>query len=155
MATCVAPSAPTEPIRDGNSISWGSVEGVAGYLILRNGLFLATTSETSYLDGTAQPNESYTYAVKAVGLNGNLSAAASIASSIKFAQTEKPYAFISDGEIEISIPVDVTLTSLGGALLSSKKECTSLPIGQLNAGTYILQMVDKTGVIYTQKIQIK
>ncbi|WP_321436353.1 pectinesterase family protein [uncultured Bacteroides sp.] len=155
VATCVAPSAPTGFIRDGNSISWGSVDGVAGYLILRNGLFLATTSETSYLDGTAQPNESYTYAVKAVGLNGNLSAAASIASSIKFAQTEKPYAFISDGEIEISIPVDVTLTSLGGALLSSKKECTSLPIGQLNAGTYILQMVDKTGVIYTQKIQIK
>lgn len=83
QAMCTVPSAPVKLSRNGNTISWKTVNGVIGYLILRNGLFLATTTKTSYTDDTAQINKKYTYSVKSVSINGNLSASASITSSIK------------------------------------------------------------------------
>jgi hypothetical protein len=83
QAMCTAPSAPAKLTKDGNTIFWKTVDGAIGYLILRNGLFLAITANTSYTDETAQINKKYTYSVKSVSINGNLSASASIISSIK------------------------------------------------------------------------
>ena len=80
---CTALSAPAKLSRDGNTISWETVDGAIGYLILRNGQFLDITTKTSYTDETAQINKKYTYSVKSVSINGNLSASASITSSIK------------------------------------------------------------------------
>nr|WP_320039148.1 pectinesterase family protein [uncultured Bacteroides sp.] len=83
QAMCATPSAPAKLSRDRNTISWKTVDGAIGYLILRNGLFLATTAKTYYTDETAQINKKYTYSVRSVSINGNLSTSTSITSPIK------------------------------------------------------------------------
>lgn len=55
-------------------LSWGASSdnvGVAGYQIFRNGVPLLTTAAISYLDTTASPSTTYTYAVSAFDGAGN------------------------------------------------------------------------------------
>ena len=71
--------------------------GVAGYYIYRNGVPLATSPGTSYVDATVAPGSSYEYAVAAFDTAGNVSAqstpvtvsVAQISQSISFA-TQAP-----------------------------------------------------------------
>ena len=71
--------------------------GVAGYQVYRNGVPLATSPGTSYVDATVAPGSSYEYAVAAFDTAGNVSAqstpvtvsVAQISQSISFA-TQAP-----------------------------------------------------------------
>lgn len=51
-------------------LSWYLVELAIKYNIYRDGTFLGSTTETSFVDTTAEENQEYTYAVSAVGTGG-------------------------------------------------------------------------------------
>lgn len=50
----------------GVDLSWNSLSGVCEYEVIRDGSVIATTSNTSYFDSTANENTSYTYEIRAV-----------------------------------------------------------------------------------------
>jgi hypothetical protein len=52
----------------------GQASGVAGYKVYRNGVQIATTTGTSYLDNGLSPATTYTYRVSAYDGTGNVSA---------------------------------------------------------------------------------
>jgi hypothetical protein len=52
----------------------GQASGVAGYKVYRNGVQIATTSNTSYTDAGLSPSTTYTYSVSAYDGAGNVSA---------------------------------------------------------------------------------
>jgi RHS repeat-associated protein len=56
--------------------------GVAGYWLYRDGLYLARTSSTQFIDETVNPGESHTYAVYTIDQHFNLAPAASLAVSV-------------------------------------------------------------------------
>ena len=78
-----APTIPAGLIKSGvtgstATISWNASTdnvGVTGYLVLRNGVQIATTAATSFNDAGLAAATAYTYTVKARDANGNTSAA--------------------------------------------------------------------------------
>ncbi len=76
-----APSAPSSLLAIAKSsssveLSWGSSvdnEGVAGYIVYRNGVEINTGTDTRFTDNSVTANTSYSYAVKAFDAAENLS----------------------------------------------------------------------------------
>lgn len=61
-------------------ISWDASTdniGVVGYKVMRNGVQIATTAATSYVDATVAPQTTYTYSVYAYDASNNVSTASS------------------------------------------------------------------------------
>ncbi len=78
----IAPAAPTSlsatsPTSSAPRLSWpaatDSGSGVAGYSVFREGVRIATTTVTSYTDGSLTADGSYTYTVRAMDAAGNVS----------------------------------------------------------------------------------
>lgn len=65
------PSAP-EAVRTALSVllRWNASTGADSYNIYRDGVLIGTTTAAQYIDTTAEENETYTYAVSAVGIGG-------------------------------------------------------------------------------------
>lgn len=65
------PSAP-EAVRTALSVllRWNASTGADSYNIYRDGVLIGTTTAAQYVDTTAEENETYTYAVSAVGIGG-------------------------------------------------------------------------------------
>jgi chitodextrinase len=78
-----APTVPAGLLKSGvtdsaATISWTAATdntGVTAYLVLRNGVQIATTAATSYNDAGLAPSTGYSYTVKARDATGNTSAA--------------------------------------------------------------------------------
>lgn len=51
-------------------LRWNASTGADSYNIYRNGVLIGTTTAAQYVDTTADENETYTYAVSAVGIGG-------------------------------------------------------------------------------------
>ena len=76
-------------------LSWGASTdkvGVQGYLIFRNGMQIATTSNLSYVDTKLQPATSYSYSVAAYDGAGNISPASNSATATTPPDTTAPTA---------------------------------------------------------------
>lgn len=69
--TIPPPSAP-ESVRTALSIMllWAESEGATQYNIYRDGTLIGTTSNTQYIDTTAEENRTYTYGITAVNFGG-------------------------------------------------------------------------------------
>lgn len=85
----IAPSAPGTPApanitSSSVSLSWAAATdnyGVAQYIVLRNGVQVATVTGTSYTDTALQPSTTYSYTVKAQDAAGNTGVASAAASA--------------------------------------------------------------------------
>lgn len=64
---------------DGGSLTWDAVSGVAGYLIYKNGAYIANVAGTSYTDAAAAAADEYT--IRTVSANGCLSSEMSSSTS--------------------------------------------------------------------------
>jgi surface antigen len=80
-----APTRPAAVSLDGSDtaprVSWRRSAdniGTSGYRVLRNGVPLATTAATTYVDRQATPGQSYVYSVRAYDSAGNVSAPGSV-----------------------------------------------------------------------------
>ena len=75
------------------NVSWGASTdnvGVAGYKVYRDGVFLASTSTTSYSDATVQGGASDSYTVYAYDAAGNISPASNTATVTTPTDTQPP-----------------------------------------------------------------
>ncbi len=98
LADVVAPSVPTGLAAVAVSatqvnLSWAASTdnvGVAGYEVFRNGLFLSSTTATSYANTGLTPLTTYTYSVLAYDASMNLSAQCTSVSTTTLADTTPP-----------------------------------------------------------------
>ena len=74
-------------------VSWTPNPSASSYRVFRNGVLLATTSNSEFLDTSTQPSAEYSYAITAVNFHGESSA--SSASSVTTPAFDE---FIMDGE---------------------------------------------------------
>ena len=68
------------------TLTWGASTddaGVAGYVVTRNGVRIATPTATNWTDGGRLPKTMYTYAVSAVDTAARLSSAAQVVATTK------------------------------------------------------------------------
>lgn len=87
-ADTTKPTAPTNVSLTANSstsvtATWSPASdnvGVTGYYVLRGGVVIGQTTSTSYVDATASPSTSYTYAVEAFDAAKNVSSLSASAS---------------------------------------------------------------------------
>lgn len=71
ITLCKKQQAPQYVELSGNSLTWGGVSDAKGYVILKNGKFLASTIETTYVVDDVNAH----YSVKSVAIHGALSMA--------------------------------------------------------------------------------
>jgi chitodextrinase len=84
--------------------------GVAGYMVFRNNVQIATTTQTSYSDTNLTPSTSYTYTVEAFDTAGNVSAASSPATAITLAGTGAlTPAFVQAAALQITSGASVSV----------------------------------------------
>ncbi len=137
---------------EGGSLTWDAADGARGYLIFKNGTYLANVSGTSYTDETATTADEYT--MRTVSMNGCLSREMSSSTSgicnIKADDMElhtTRYGAYWNREARAS------LYSLGGNVLL-EHEGMSLEWDNMPGGCYILRLqTDRDALV--KKITIR
>jgi len=148
---CVSPSAPTSVIVVGNNISWLAVNGAVGYVLLKDGKYLASLSELTFADNSGV---SGTYSVKTVGTLGVMSEATSSSTAIVEIKNSELQATVTNGMISLSKQATVSIYSVSGEKVATAFNCISLQISYLTKGIYFLKMKDLNGNLANQKIII-
>ena len=147
ISLCIAPAVPASVIANGNVISWATVDGVAGYVILKDGKYLSSASETTFTDNSGV---SGIYSIKSVGTLGLLSAATSAATALNEI-IEFPQVTISNEMIYLYQPATINLLSSNGIKVGTAENCLTYSIKNITKGVYFLQIKDLNGVIRIQK----
>jgi hypothetical protein len=135
----------------GNNISWLAVNGAVGYVVLKNGKYLASLSELTFTDNSGV---SGSYSVKSVGTLGVMSEATSSSTAIVEIKNGELRATVANGMINLSKQASVSIYSVSGEKIATSLNCISLPINHLAKGIYFLKMKDSNGNLANQKIII-
>lgn len=146
-------AAPTAFTAQGGSLKWSPSYGAAGYIIYKNGAYLANLTETSFTDPDATTADSYT--LRTVSLTGCLGEEVS-SMPTGISQTEAPSVEINVTRYGIywNIQAEATLYSLSGEVVASRKGM-SMEWGQAPRGVYILSLVTADGGRITRKVARK
>lgn len=132
---------------------WTAVDGAAGYVIYKNGAYLANLTETTYTDPDATSSDRYTLrTVSATGCLGD---------EVSSTSTGISNVEVSDVEIHTTrygiywnVQADATLYSLSGKVVASRKGM-SMEWGNVPKGVYILSLVTADGERITRKVAKK
>lgn len=132
---------------------WTAVDGAAGYVIYKNGAYLANLTETTYTDPDATSSDRYTLrTVSATGCLGD---------EVSSTSTGISNVEVSDVEIHTTrygiywnVQADATLYSLSGKVVASRKGM-SMEWGNVPKGVYILSLVTSDGERITRKVAKK
>lgn len=154
--------APTGLKNDGGfHLSWNSVDGALGYVIIRNDSTAGFSETNDYIDSDAVSSKANVYKVKSVNTNGNLSTASDeliiAASNTDVTLTEKPLFWVSLSEKSVysDIPLDFSIFSLSGKRINTKDNTNYFKFDMLESGIYLISAHDKSGRIYSQKIMVR
>lgn len=148
---CVSPVAPNNVSITANQLQWNNVENVTGYIVFKDGSFLATVPTNSYTDNSGTTG---IYTVKSVGSYGQLSLPATITSTEKVTTNPLKISF-SDKTILFSKPVTFSVYNVQGIkLFSSDIISSKVNIGDIPVAAYIVKTQDEIGTIETNKFII-
>lgn len=149
----IAPFPPVSVTVSGNNISWSAVDNATGYVVFKNGLFLAATNNTTYTDNSETTG---VYTVKSVGIEGQISEnAASVTGLNDIIEKKNIHVFYENNVIRFSEQVISNIYNTNGKLIiNSKDYSTFLNTGKLNKGFYLVVMLDNKNKLYTQKLII-
>jgi chitodextrinase len=135
------PSAPTDLTTSGTTttsvpLTWSAAtddRGVTGYQVVRNGVVVASPTDTSYTDTGLTPGATYTYVVRALDAAGNVSAD----SNQVVAKTAGGlYSANFTGANGASWPADWTAGSAGGGTSTIQNNAGALTVPD-TSGAYI------------------
>lgn len=123
----------------GGVLTWDAVDGVSGYILYKNGSYLANLTGNTYTDAEAAPDGSYT--LRTVSRTGCLSREmASSTSGIGRVTAEELGIQTTRYGVYWNVKAKARLYSLGGHLLAAH-EGMSLEWEDIPAGCYILAIV--------------
>jgi pectin methylesterase-like acyl-CoA thioesterase len=148
---CVSPPSPNNVNVVANELQWGNVENAAGYIVFKNGSFLAAVQTNSYADNSGTTG---IYTIKSVGNYGQLSLPANITSTRKVESNPLKIIY-SDKSIRFSRPVTFSVYNVQGVkLVSSDIFSSKADIGNIPDAGYIVKTRDEAGSIETNKLII-
>lgn len=152
---CTLPEAITIS-RENGLVSWTPAVHAAGYILYKNGEWLANVAETTYTDADYAAND--TYSVVAYNAYGAMGRPASEGTGL-FSISEKTGFLKSTwvtGILELQNAADfssVEIIALNGQkILSVKPAVSSINVSDLNTGCYVVKAWTKTGKLLTGKI---
>lgn len=147
----VAPAGvPSAFTAQGGKLLWTPVDGVAGYIIYKNGVYLANLTETSYTDPDATSSDRYT--LRTVSTTGCLGdEVSSTSTGISNVETSSVEIHVTRYGIYWNIQADATLYSLSGDVVASRKGM-SMEWGNVPKGVYILSIVLPDGERIMHKV---
>ncbi|MEI8085287.1 MAG: pectinesterase family protein [Paludibacter sp.] len=151
ISLCIAASAPASITVVDKNISWPAVDGAVGYVLLKDGKYLASVSELTFTDNSGI---SGTYSVKSVGALGLMSGATSSSTAIVEVKDSELHATVANGMISLTKQATISIYSTSGEKVATEFNCISLPINNLAKGIYFLKMIESNGHFATQKIII-
>ncbi len=96
--------------------------GVDHYTVIRGGVAVGTTSDTTYLDRSLTPGSTYSYVVRASDAAGNVSAASNVAVATTAPGSELTFALTADATIRAGAPTTNYGTSSSLSIDSSPSE---------------------------------
>lgn len=145
-----SPDAPTMTGNDNGAFTWEAVDSVAGYLIYKDGEYLANTSATEYtVDGY---DASATYTIRSVSATGCLSDEVDmITTGIATVRAQDVNLMITQSGIFWSGTQTATLFALNGST-AAQKTGTYMNWSNMPAGCYILRLVDSKGNCVNKKV---
>lgn len=147
----VTPTAVPVATADGKgTFNWAATEGSIGYLIYKDGRYVANTTATSYTD--ASYSSSSTYALRTVSQTGCMSALTSMSTSgIHTVEAAEMGLTVSADGIHFGEPAQAALYSMSGSLLAATSG-SCLNWNDAPKGCYILRARTADGKTLCRKI---
>jgi chitinase len=151
----VAPSIPqdlrtTSITASSISLAWNAStdnqSGVAGYDVYRNGTKLTTVSGTSYTNSGLTSNTAYTYTVRAVDADGNVSGDSNTLAASTSDITFGLSSYSIGSKTTTSATVNTTLTKPGTVVVKYGKTTTTLTSTAQSATSGTTHSVPLTGL---------
>lgn len=139
---CVMPDVPGNIRTSYLGITWSPVTGAAGYMILKGGQYLTSTTDTVYADMTAGPGA---ITVKTIGSYGQLSKEGSVISGVINPEKPDMRIIISCENIQSDVPVKLKVFTTDGRCLASFNHFDNKFSISLRDGIYIFRIKTTDG----------
>jgi pectin methylesterase-like acyl-CoA thioesterase len=148
--TTSTPTARPENVTvNGSLVSWSAVSGAIGYIVYKDGKYLASPTIVTFTDN---PGSMGTYSVRAVNPIGVLSEIASIPTSLSDIQLNDPEIYVNNQSIKLNQSVDlIQLLSTTGNIIAQNMNESELLLNTFYQGIFILKINTK-GSVFTKKI---
>lgn len=131
-------------------LSWTASDGAAGYIIYKNGAYMANVTETSYTDATGTDADRYT--LRTVTPTGCLGAEVTgTATGLCHVTADDLKIYTTRYGVSWNRTATATLYSVSGEALVSRTGI-SLDWGRLPKGVYILRLAFADGTSLTRKV---
>ena len=143
-------AAPSSFTAKGGQLSWTASDGVAGYVIYKNGAYLANVTETSYTDATGTDADRYT--LRTVTPTGCLGAEVNgTATGLCHVTADDLKIYTTRYGVSWNRTATATLYSVSGEALVSRTGM-SIDWGRQPKGVYILRLAFADGTSLTRKV---
>jgi len=134
---------------NGSAISWSAADGAIGYIVYKDGKYLASVTGTSYVDNSGSTG---IYSVRSLNSIGVLSELTTIATALSDVQVGDVVITINNQAISLSQCVEkMQLVTTTGNIIAQKTNESTLALNNLSQGVYLLKIQDK-GLTFTKKI---
>jgi pectin methylesterase-like acyl-CoA thioesterase len=140
VALCVSPAKPTITV-NANAISWTATPDAVGYIIYKDGKYLANTIETSYTDNSGT---SGVYTVKSINAMGVQSDAGGI-TAVSDVNSSRTKFQIKHKIIAFSEAVSFELYTLKGQSLKKTLHTSSVELSNFASGVYLISYKGSNG----------
>jgi hypothetical protein len=153
-----APPAPDGLVANADVLSW-ALDDAKGYAIMSNDSLIGFSASNSF-DITLWNDDTNIYRVKAIGDNGNLSASSDdllVQARITNVNNSAELPFevsLVNNTLVISEVVNAEVYTLSGTLIRKGNQTTSLSLGGLRIGIYLVKLVNSKGEAVVKKIAI-
>ena len=153
VSLCVAPQEPGFLTVSNKALTWGTVNGAVGYIVLKGDKLIAITTKTTYTDETDGEGK---YSVKTIDEMGRLSTARleGTVSSMEDMAVSQWNVKVDGKNISWNGNAKAELFTLNGVCIAFSSFQDSFVV-EANNGIYILKLTDEQNDSYFQKIVIK
>lgn len=148
ITLCTAPAKPSISVAD-NVVSWSAITDATGYLIYKDGKYIANTTSTSYTDTSGSTG---IYTVKAINSIGVLSSTGSLTATTSVLDNGIKFT-IKDKYIVFNENVSCELFSVKGQSLK-KAEGSSISVSDLMPGIYLIAYKASHGIVQNATIKL-
>jgi gingipain R len=141
-------------------LNWNAVDNAIAYKVYRNGNVLATTQTNQYIDATAQPNVTYSYAVQAVCTNGISGFSPTVSGQTDINDYSSDWSVYPNPATQVlniqgSNIAEIYLYSTTGELVrrvAAENELTEINVTDLVRGMYLVRISTRDGQTSIKKV---
>ena len=141
-------------------LNWNAVDNAIAYKVYRNGNVLATTQTNQYIDATAQPNVTYSYAVQAVCTNGISGFSPTVSGQTGINDYSSDWSVYPNPATQVlniqgSNIAEIYLYSTTGELvrrIAAENELTEINVTDLVRGMYLVRISTRDGQTSIKKV---